>query len=70
MLKHTMVEGLRSLTLGNIKMLIVDYDKVIQLDPKSSGAYVNRGEAKSNLGQHEPAIVDCDMAIRLDPNNA
>ena len=33
-------------------------------------AYINRGNAKSKLGQYFAAIADYDIAIRLNPDDA
>ena len=49
---------------------IADYDEAIQLNPKFSEAYYNRGNAKNNLGQSEAAIVDYNTAIQLNPKFA
>ena len=32
--------------------IIKDCDKAIEIDPKNSGAYYNRGNAKSKLGRY------------------
>ena len=47
-----------------------DYSKAIEIDPKNSIFYYNRGFAYYNLGQWENAIADYSKAIEIDPNNA
>ena len=56
--------------LGREQNALANYDKAIELDPKSLPAYVNRGIAKSKLGRHEDALADYDRAIEIDPNDA
>ena len=43
-------------------------DRVISLKPDYAEAYMNRGVAKKELGQHKAAIADHDEAIRLKPD--
>ena len=40
-------------------------DKAITIEPGYSAAYIRRGLAKSDLGQHEPAFDDATIGIRL-----
>ena len=42
--------------------------QTIKLKPDLVDAYVNRGAAKAELGQHFAAISDYDKAIRLKPD--
>jgi tetratricopeptide (TPR) repeat protein len=49
---------------------VVDLNKAIRLDPKSSNAYKNRSFAYDSKGEYDHAIADLNEAIRLDPNNA
>ena len=46
------------------------YNRAIQLKPNFVAAYINRGNSKLDLGQHNDAIEDYDKAIQLDPNLA
>ena len=48
---------------------IVEYNKAIEINPRFSEAYVNRGIVYRALGQYQRAIKDYDEAIRIDPEN-
>ena len=54
--------------LGSYEGAIADYNKSLQLNPKSDGTYYNRGNAKAKLGQYSAAIADFGIAIRLKPD--
>ena len=49
---------------------ILAYDRAIQLKPEFSDAYINRGNAKQELGQPEHAIADFNKAIEIKPDFA
>jgi len=49
---------------------IDDYTRAIELDPKDTKAYYNRGLAYSNLRQYQKAIDDYTRTIELDPKLA
>jgi len=55
---------------GRYQEAIRAYTRAIELNPKYSGPYCNRGAAYGNLGEYERAIEDFDKAIELDPKNA
>jgi tetratricopeptide (TPR) repeat protein len=50
--------------------VISDFDRAIQLDPKFSAAYANRGWTYYRLNRSEEALRDLDKAIELSPNIA
>ena len=52
-----------------LEKAIDDYNKAISLNPKSTEAYVFRGETYSKLADHKKAIADFTNAIKLDPKN-
>ena len=42
----------------------------LRLQPDNAHAYINRGNAKGDLGQYQDAISDYDQALQLQPGNA
>ena len=50
-------------------MAIEDYNTAIELDPKNSSAYNNRGFAYFELGEYELAIRDFNEYIRMNKNS-
>ena len=52
---------------SKFELSIVYYDKLIQLTPKISELYFNRGCAKGMIMKSEDAIKDYDKAIELNP---
>jgi len=52
---------------GDFDGAIATSTRAIELDPKYSTAYTNRGLAKKNKGDLDGAIADCNRAIELDP---
>ena len=46
------------------------YDEAIRLNSGLVEAYVNRGNAKNDLGRYEEAIADLDKAVQLKPEMA
>jgi len=55
--------------LHDYKGAIADFNKAIELEPKNSKVYCNRGNTKGDLKDFRGAILDYDTAIELDPNN-
>ena len=47
---------------------ILDYERVLRLDPKSVDAVTSRGNARAAKKDYEHALRDFDEAVRLDPN--
>ena len=56
--------------LNSYEKAIVDYTKAIELDPKSTHAYSERGRAYGNFKQYEKAIADYTQVIQLEPTDA
>ena len=57
-------------SLGKHDLAIADYDKAIELNPKSPAVYVNRGVAYDKLGNMRQAFNDYKAAARLGDKNA
>ena len=55
---------------GDYDGAIADYTKAILLNPKSSEAYSNRGDAKLFKTDYDGALADGNQAIALDPKSA
>ena len=49
---------------------IADFSELIRIDPKSGGAFANRGEAWRRKGELDLAIADLDRAIALRPRGS
>ena len=52
---------------GNHKGAILNFTKVIELEPNNYIAYMNRGWNKAQLGDYYAAISDYNKAIALNP---
>jgi tetratricopeptide (TPR) repeat protein len=68
-IEHIM-EGNRLREQGQYQEAIAAFDKAIELDPKHSTPYNNKGSVLNKLGKYEEAIAAYDKAIELDPKNA
>src|SRR5882672_8492048 len=55
---------------GEYDSAIQDFDRSIQLNPKSASTFINRGIAYKNKGQFDRAIADYDQALVLQPDSA
>ena len=55
--------------LGKIELAIKAYSDAIELNPRYSVAYTNRGVLYGYKGEYDLAIKDFTMAIELNPNN-
>ncbi len=60
--------GIANAKTYNIYEAIDNYDKAIKLKPDYINAYVDRGNAKSDLKKYKQAINDYNRAIELDSN--
>jgi tetratricopeptide (TPR) repeat protein len=58
-------QGLEKQRKGDFQGAIGDYNQVIKLNPDFALAYVNRGFARSDLGDKQGAIEDLQKAIAL-----
>jgi tetratricopeptide (TPR) repeat protein len=62
-------KGALCATYGNDKAAIKYFQKVIELDPKRSGAYFEQGISYGQLEQFDKAIPLIDKAIAMEPEN-
>ncbi len=51
------------------ELAVVDFDKAIEMNPKESMAYFNRGDSYEKMGNLQKAIDDYRKASELDANN-
>ena len=63
-------QGNKDSSAGNDHRAIADYNEAIRLDPKSTLAFIGRGDAFTNKGDHDRALADYNEAVRLDPTRA
>ena len=49
---------------------IMDFEKIIELEPDNSNGYYYLAKAKEELAKYVDAVIDYDTAIRLDPDDA
>lgn len=52
---------------GQYEKAIEKYSRAIDINPKLTEAYCNRGLAKSNMKNYDEAIADYDIAIGINP---
>jgi tetratricopeptide (TPR) repeat protein len=50
--------------------VLLDYDRVIELDPRMPFAYFNRGNIRNRMKDYNSAILDYSQAIKLNPELA
>ncbi|MGT2437249.1 tetratricopeptide repeat protein [Bradyrhizobium betae] len=58
------------ITMEEIDLALADLAKVLELNPKSSNAYINLGLIHRHRGDYAAAIENYDSAIRFDSKNA
>jgi Flp pilus assembly protein TadD len=51
--------------MGDVDGGIADYNRAVELDPKQSRAYMNRGFFKQAKGDLDGAIADYNRALEL-----
>jgi tetratricopeptide (TPR) repeat protein len=63
------MQGLAKWYLKDYHGAITDYTVSIELNPKFSYAYNNRGLAESDLNNYAEAVADLDISLDLNPHN-
>jgi TonB family protein len=58
-----------SLAKGEVDSALADYDKAIELAPKTAIAFLNRGASHEKLGEVQKALSDYKSAADLDATN-
>jgi len=56
--------------LGRPGEALAEFDRAIEIDPRSAGAHTNRGVALRGLKRFEEALAAYDRAIEIDPRDA
>jgi tetratricopeptide (TPR) repeat protein len=59
--------GIAYKQLGDLTRALVDYTKVVELDPNSAESYTNRANVRLSYGDQKGAIEDFSRAIELQP---
>jgi tetratricopeptide (TPR) repeat protein len=62
------LQATNKLRTGDLAGALKDYNQAIAQNPKDADAYVNRGIAQDELGQHQAAIADYTKALELKPD--
>jgi dienelactone hydrolase len=62
-------KGIQSLDSGNVDEAISFFSKAIEINPKYSEAYLNRGNAYRRKGQYDQAISDYNKALEINPRS-
>ena len=68
-LTHTN-RGTAYLRKGQYDAAIGEYNKALQINPRSAVAYYNRSVAYTSKGQYDKAVTDCSSALQLNPSDA
>ena len=64
------MRGLAKIKLNDFEHAIVDFDKVVELEPSNVDAFYNRGISNAALSHFATAILDYDQALRMRPDYA
>ena len=68
-LTHTN-RGTAYLKKGQYDAAIGEYNKALEINPRSAVAYYNRSVAYTSKGQYDKAVTDCSSALQLNPRDA
>ncbi|CAI2177463.1 2203_t:CDS:2 [Funneliformis geosporum] len=56
-------------SLGQENEALADFERIIQLNPRSFFAHKNRAEILLSFGNNDDALVNLDVALQLEPKN-
>ena len=68
-LTHTK-RGTAYLRKGQYDAAIGEYNKALEINPRSAVVYYNRSVAYTSKGQYDKAVTDCRSALQLNPSDA
>jgi len=68
--KEPLADGLSSAWNGDLEEATAAFDRAIELSPRSSSAWLNRGLAWRSRGDLDRALADLDRAVLYAPNDA
>jgi tetratricopeptide (TPR) repeat protein len=68
-LAHTK-RGTAYLKKGQYDAAIGEYNKALEINPRSAVTYYNRSVAYTGKGQYDKAVTDCSSALKLNPTDA
>jgi len=60
-------EGIDLAEQGRYDEAVAAYDRAIEINPQSSEAWCNKGNALNNLSKHDLALLASEKAIEIDP---
>jgi tetratricopeptide (TPR) repeat protein len=62
--------GTAYLKKGQYDAAIGEYNKALEINPRSAVVYYNRSVAYTSKGQYDKAVTDCSSALQLNPRDA
>lgn len=68
--KYSIIKGIAYFKKGQYDRAISDFNKALEIEPKSARVYINRGAGYMGKGQYEEAISDFNKAIEINPRYA
>ena len=68
-LTHTK-RGTAYLKKGQYDAAIGEYNRALEINPRSAVVYYNRSVAYTSKGQYDKAVTDCSSALKLNPTDA
>jgi len=62
-------EAMLAINASNYEEAIVNFDKILEIDPSNIGTLSNRGSALIKIERYEEAIVNFDKILSMQPTN-